>query len=88
MGLGKTLQTISFLQSIYDKIEKVLIVCPVTILLNWEKEIQKFSKMDMHIYHGGSREFPHDKKIILTSYGVMKKESEAVFQILTLMFWF
>ncbi len=79
MGLGKTLQTISFLQSIYDKIERVLIVCPVTILLNWEKEIQKFSKMDMHIYHGGSREFPHDKKIILTSYGVMKKESEAVF---------
>ncbi|MBC7714861.1 MAG: DEAD/DEAH box helicase, partial [Rhizobacter sp.] len=79
MGLGKTLQTITFLQSIYDKIERVLIVCPVTILLNWEKEIQKFSKMDMHIYHGGSREFPHDKKIILTSYGVMKKESEAVF---------
>jgi SNF2 family DNA or RNA helicase len=79
MGLGKTLQTITFLQSIYDKIERVLIVCPVTILLNWEKEIQKFSEMDMYIYHGGSREFPNDKKIILTSYGVMKKESEAVF---------
>lgn len=79
MGLGKTLQAITFLQSVYDKIERVLIVCPVTILLNWEKEIQKFSEMDMHIYHGGSREFPHDKKIILTSYGVMKKESEAVF---------
>lgn len=79
MGLGKTLQTITFLQSIYDKIERVLIVCPVTILLNWEKEIQKFSSMDMYIYHGGSREFPNDKKIILTSYGVMKKESEAVF---------
>ncbi len=79
MGLGKTLQTITFLQSIYHKIDRVLIVCPVTILLNWEKEIQKFSEMDMHIYHGGSREFPHDKKIILTSYGVMKKESEAVF---------
>lgn len=79
MGLGKTLQTITFLQSIYDKIDRVLVVCPVTILLNWEKEIQKFSKMDMHIYHGGSREFPKDKKIILTSYGVMKKESEAVF---------
>ncbi len=79
MGLGKTLQTITFLQSIYDKIERVLVVCPVTILLNWEQEIKKFSNMDMHIYHGGSREFPHDKKIILTSYGVMKKESEAVF---------
>lgn len=79
MGLGKTLQTITFLQSIYDKIERVLVVCPVTILLNWEKEIQKFSNMEMHIYHGGSREFPMNKKIILTSYGVMKKESEAVF---------
>ena len=79
MGLGKTLQTITFLQSIYTKLERVLVVCPVTILLNWEKEIQKFSEMDMHIYHGGSREFPKDKKIILTSYGVMKKESEAVF---------
>ena len=79
MGLGKTLQTIAFLQSIYDKIDRVLVVCPVTILLNWEKEIQKFSNMDMHIYHGGSREIPKDKKIILTSYGVMKKESEAVF---------
>jgi SNF2 family DNA or RNA helicase len=79
MGLGKTLQTITFLQSIYSTLERVLIVCPVTILLNWEKEIEKFSEMDMHIYHGGSREFPLDKKIILTSYGVMKKESEAVF---------
>jgi SNF2 family DNA or RNA helicase len=79
MGLGKTLQTITFLQSIIDRIERVLIVCPVTILLNWEKEIEKFSGMSMHIYHGGSRELPMDKKIILTSYGVMKKESEAVF---------
>lgn len=79
MGLGKTLQTITFLQSIYEKIERVLVVCPVTILLNWEKEIEKFSEMSMHIYHGGSRELPMDKKIILTSYGVMKKESEAIF---------
>jgi len=79
MGLGKTLQTITFLQSIIDKIGKVLIVCPVTILLNWEKELQKFSNMELAIYHGGSRSIPSDKKIILTSYGVMKKESEAVF---------
>lgn len=79
MGLGKTLQTITFLQSIYHKIDKVLIVCPVTILINWEREIEKFSEMSLHIYHGGAREIPEDKKIILTSYGVMKKESEAVF---------
>jgi SNF2 family DNA or RNA helicase len=79
MGLGKTLQTIAFLKSIYHTLNKVLIVCPVTILLNWEKEIQRFSDMELAIYHGGARAYPADKKIILTSYGVMKKESEAVF---------
>lgn len=79
MGLGKTLQTIAFLQSIYGQINRVLIVCPVTILLNWENEIKKFSNMKHYIYHGGSREFPEDTKIILTSYGVMKRETEDIF---------
>jgi SNF2 family DNA or RNA helicase len=76
MGLGKTLQTIAFLQSIYSKINRVLVICPVTILLNWEKEITKFSNMPISIYHGGAREFSSDVKIILTSYGVMKKEAQ------------
>ena len=79
MGLGKTLQAITFLQSIYSSINRVLVVCPVTILINWEKELQRFSNMEMHIYHGGTRSIPNNKKIILTSYGVMKRESEAVF---------
>jgi len=80
MGLGKTLQTIAFIKSIYDQVDKVLIVCPVSILLNWEKEIQKFSDMNLYIYHGGERKFPDDTKIILTSYGVMKREIEQTFQ--------
>lgn len=77
MGLGKTLQTIAFINSIYDEVDHVLVVCPVTILLNWEKEIQKFSDMEVYIYHGGTREFPKDTKIVLTSYGVMKREAES-----------
>lgn len=79
MGLGKTLQTITFLDSILDNVEKVLIVCPVTILLNWESEFKKFSNTPVHIYHGGDRTLPKDKKIILTSYGVMKREVEDTF---------
>ncbi len=74
MGLGKTIQTICFLESIYDKIDKVLIVCPVSILLNWENEFKKFSNIDVHIFHGANRDFPKDKKIILTSYGILKRE--------------
>lgn len=79
MGLGKTLQTISFLHSIENDINHVLIVCPVTILLNWESEFKKFTDMNVHIYHGGSRHLPKDSKIILTSYGVMKKEADTTF---------
>ncbi|MBC99019.1 MAG: hypothetical protein CME63_14855 [Halobacteriovoraceae bacterium] len=79
MGLGKTLQTITFLTSIYEKIDKVLIVCPVSILLNWEAEFKKFSDIDVHIYHGGERTIESDHKIILTSYGVMKREIDETF---------
>jgi len=80
MGLGKTLQTICFIQSIYDKIDRVLIVCPVTILINWQREFEKFSNIDVCIYHGTDRSNNFDKKIILTSYGVMKKEAEDTFK--------
>lgn len=79
MGLGKTLQTIAFLSSIYNEIENVLIVCPVSILLNWENEFKKFSHIEVEIYHGGDRKLEKNKKIILTSYGVMKKEAHDLF---------
>ena len=51
MGLGKTLQTIALLWTllkqnpIYDDppvIKKALIVCPVTLISNWRKEVRKW----------------------------------------------
>ena len=82
MGLGKTIQTISFLQSIIHEIDRVLIICPVSILVNWEEEFEKFSNLseDICLYYGGSRELDLQKKIILTSYGVMKKEAQTNFK--------
>ena len=80
MGLGKTIQTIALIKSLYKKLNRVLIICPVSIILNWEKEITKFSDMSVHIYHGGERNFPDDCKIILTSYGLMKREIETTFK--------
>lgn len=79
MGLGKTLQAIAFIDSIIDQVDSILIVCPVSLLLNWEKEFQKFSDIEIAIYHGGDRSFPKDKKVILTSYGVMKRDVDEVF---------
>ena len=78
MGLGKTLQTIGLIESVHSKIKKVLIICPVSLLINWKNEIEKFSNMEAIIYHGGVRTLPDDVKIFLTSYGVMKKEAESI----------
>jgi SNF2 family DNA or RNA helicase len=80
MGLGKTIQAIGFIESIIDQVTRVLIICPVSILLNWELELEKFSTLKAGIYHGGAREFPLDKKIVLTSYGVLRREIDETFK--------
>jgi SNF2 family DNA or RNA helicase len=79
MGLGKTIQAISLLESLKDEISQVLIACPVSILLNWHSEFKKFSSLNPIIYHGGAREIPEDAKVILTSYGVLRREYTTTF---------
>lgn len=45
MGLGKTLQSITFIQSKINEVKgKYLVVCPSSVLYNWEAEFLKFSK--------------------------------------------
>lgn len=79
MGLGKTLQSITFIKSIENKINQVLVVCPVSILLNWKEEIKKFSDIETYVYHGGDRKISDSAKIIITSYGIMKRELDTTF---------
>ena len=46
MGLGKTVQALSFLQhyhEMYDGNLRALVVCPTTLMFNWENEIKKFT---------------------------------------------
>jgi superfamily II DNA or RNA helicase len=81
MGLGKTLQTIMLLQSLVDekKIKRAIIICPVSILYNWKNELEKFSDLKWGIFYGEEREIPSDVQVLLTSYGLMKKESLGAF---------
>ena len=59
MGLGKTVQLIAFL--LYLRQEKalegpVLLVCPTSVLTNWQREVQKFGPdLKSLIYHGDKR---------------------------------
>ena len=79
MGLGKTLQVISFISSIYQQDKKYLIICPVSILYNWKSEFEKFSDLEVSIYHGPDRMEQGHGNIILTSYGILKREYQSDF---------
>jgi len=58
MGLGKTLVaiTVARYRIQFDGIKKILVVCPTSVLYNWQKEIKKFSEYKSLILHASSKE--------------------------------
>jgi non-specific serine/threonine protein kinase len=81
MGLGKTLQTISFLQFLKEKYpgSTQLVICPTSLIFNWENEIKKFCPgLKHHIHYGTQREFSethfNEYDVVLTSYGVVRND--------------
>lgn len=80
MGLGKTIQTISLLQSVKSSVKKILIVCPVSILWNWQEELARFSDLSFKLYYGDQRNINEDDFLILTSYGLLKRDFDSVFK--------
>ncbi|MCB9308790.1 MAG: DEAD/DEAH box helicase [Lewinellaceae bacterium] len=85
MGLGKTLQTICFLSYLKNKYNNPtsLIICPTTLIYNWENELQKFApSLKYFIYYGSSRSFSDDHfdghDVIITSYGIARIDVESL----------
>ena len=81
MGLGKTLQTLTFITHLIKKYPKSthLIICPTSLIFNWENEIKKYApQLNYHIYYGSERNYDdqhfnkHD--IIITSYGTLRND--------------
>jgi ERCC4-related helicase len=88
MGLGKTVQALSFLQHYYTAHEglKALVVCPTTLIYNWENEIRKFTpELTYHIHHGAARsrnaEEISAKNVIITTYGTLRSDIKLFLQI-------
>lgn len=77
MGLGKTLQIITYAVSMQQSGAcSILVVAPISLLANWEKECRKFApSLNILIHHGSQRasnfkDFtPYD--IVVTSYSVV-----------------
>jgi non-specific serine/threonine protein kinase len=88
MGLGKTIQALSFLQHFRDTNGRLtaLVVCPTTLMFNWENEIKKFSPaLTYHIHHGGDRtrnkEILMEYNVIITTYGTLRSDIKLLLEI-------
>ena len=80
MGLGKTIQVISLILKLKEekKLKKpVVVICPTTLLGNWEREFETFAPgLDVHTYHGFNREFTTDCDVVLTTYAILRIDIE------------
>jgi superfamily II DNA or RNA helicase len=85
MGLGKTIEVLALLLHRQQKNPMVgpatLLICPTSLLGNWEREIAKFAPtIPFFVHHGNNRDRlpkvfkPHT--IVLTTYGVIRREEE------------
>ena len=87
MGLGKTIQVIALFEDTYSSGEKApsLVVCPASLVYNWEQEIQKFApdlKVRSVVGTGPQRlellekikEDPSGCQILITSYDLLKRD--------------
>lgn len=89
MGLGKTIQLITYLLNIHarpDTDSPSLIVCPTSVLGNWQKEIERFAPtLTVHTHYGPLRakdesfiELMGQLKpdVVLTTYGTASQDGE------------
>ncbi|MGD1872549.1 MAG: DEAD/DEAH box helicase [Mastigocoleus sp.] len=89
MGLGKTIQFITFLLHLKENnnLENpTLLVCPTSVIGNWEREVRKFAPvLTVLQYHGDKR--PKGKKfqeaakkhdLIVTSYSLVYRDLKSL----------
>ncbi|TXH21661.1 MAG: helicase SNF2 [Chitinophagaceae bacterium] len=81
MGLGKTVQTLSYIEHFKKEnpSARITVVCPTTLIYNWENEIKKFTPdLTYHIHHGPARTKISDEilkyDIIITTYGTLRSD--------------
>ncbi|MGW4808062.1 DEAD/DEAH box helicase [Kitasatospora sp. NPDC004272] len=64
MGLGKTVQALAVLAHLAAAAEEAarfLVVCPASVLVNWQRETAERSTLTPHRYHGPGREAARER---------------------------
>ncbi len=85
MGLGKTAQLIAFLLHLQEQnalTQPTLVVCPTSVLGNWEREVKKFApSLKVTIHHGDKRskgevfvKEVQKHEVVITSYALVYRD--------------
>ncbi|MET7643223.1 SNF2-related protein [Streptomyces sp. NPDC005426] len=81
MGLGKTITLIALhlhRQTLDGAAGPTLVVCPTSLMGNWQREIEKFAPgTPVRRFHGASRSLEAlvDGEFVLTTYGTMRLDA-------------
>ena len=89
MGLGKSIELIAFLLHLQEKdaLEApTLLVCPTSVLGNWEREVKKFGPtLKLLVHHGEKRAKGKvfataikGKDLIITSYALVFRDAKEI----------
>jgi hypothetical protein len=87
MGLGKTAQVIASMLS--DRVDgPTLVICPTSVLGNWEREVKRFApELSVLVHHGSGRMRDHDQPfaeraldhdVVLTSYHLVARDIDEI----------
>jgi SNF2 family DNA or RNA helicase len=92
MGLGKTIQLIALLQherehlAEGERVGPTLLVCPMSVLGNWHRELTRFApELTVHIHHGLER--PQGERltatversdVVITTYALVARDKESL----------
>jgi SWI/SNF-related matrix-associated actin-dependent regulator 1 of chromatin subfamily A len=68
MGLGKTTSTI--IAALETGAKKILIICPASLKINWEREIANYSDRPCYIAEG--KKFSTEADFVIVNYDILK----------------
>ena len=86
MGLGKTIQLLSLISA---QPGRTLLVCPMSLVGNWQREATRFTPdLRVHVHHGADRldgeslaSALADADLVITTYGVATRDQAALSQL-------
>ena len=92
MGLGKTIEFMALLLYLQDKKQlggPSLLICPMSVVNNWKREVERFApSLKVLVHHGPGRDVGDDlvrksqkQDIVVTTYSLAHRDAETLSKI-------